>query len=137
MQLRLTGKIWLFLLIVFIADELHSQTIITAAGDRSGISGGDGGAFSQAGFAFPTNMLYDKAGNLYLTEYNSGSVRKVDRTTGIITTFFVTPSYTSAFGMAFNQQHSNGLLIRTKRRYDNERCYKCTSNKTMDRWLFR
>jgi|GEM_PF-691195 len=60
--------------------------IQTIAG--TGVSGysGDGGPATNARFSFPQSMSIDIYGNLYIDDYNSMSVRKVDALTGIITT---------------------------------------------------
>lgn len=60
--------------------------ISTVAG--SGVSGhtGDGGAATAAKISYPTDVAFDGAGNMYISDYNYGYVRKVDPS-GIITNF--------------------------------------------------
>ncbi len=55
------------------------------------ISSGDGGPATGALFIYPSNLAVDRAGNVYIAGnfpgwLNDNSVRKVDATTGIITT---------------------------------------------------
>jgi sugar lactone lactonase YvrE len=47
---------------------------------------GDGGPATSAQLNQPTSILFDAAGNLYFTDTGHGAIRKVDMTTGIITT---------------------------------------------------
>ena len=59
-----------------------SGTIVTIAG---GGSGGDGGPAVEARLKRPKKMALDDAGNLYIADYSSDRVRRVD-VTGTITT---------------------------------------------------
>jgi sugar lactone lactonase YvrE len=59
--------------------------IATFAGSGSPGYGGDGGAASSATFYLPTAVATDKAGNVYIADYEVGVVRKVT-TAGIIST---------------------------------------------------
>ena len=54
--------------------------------DCSGFSNGDGGPAKQAILASPRAVAVDRANNLYIAEYESGLVRKVD-TNGVISTY--------------------------------------------------
>ncbi len=47
---------------------------------------GDGGPATGAQLNQPTSVLFDAAGNLYFSDTGHGAIRKVDMTTGIITT---------------------------------------------------
>lgn len=71
----------------------HSIRKITPAGIIStvagcGISGhtGDGGAATAAKLSYPTDVAVDAAGNMYISDYNFGYVRKVSPS-GTITSF--------------------------------------------------
>ena len=59
--------------------------ISTVAGDGTATYSGDGGLAVNAGVAAPVYAAFDAAGDLYISA--SGRVRKVDKNTGIITTF--------------------------------------------------
>ncbi len=59
--------------------------ISTVAGTISGYAG-DGGSATDARLSFPTDVAVDAAGNIYISDYNYGYVRKVN-TSGIISTF--------------------------------------------------
>ena len=50
------------------------------------VSNGDGGPAKQAILASPQAVAVDRANNLYIAEYESGLVRKVD-TNGVISTY--------------------------------------------------
>ncbi|WP_217593506.1 S-layer homology domain-containing protein [Cohnella sp. GbtcB17] len=62
--------------------------ISTVAGPGTGAQGysGDGGPATSALLDGPMDVAVDSAGNLYFTEIFNHVVRKVDKTTGIITT---------------------------------------------------
>ncbi len=63
-----------------------SGIITTVAGTGSSGSTGDGGAATLAKIDNPTAVVVDKFGNIILGDSNSKKVRKVDVTTGVITT---------------------------------------------------
>ena len=77
---------------VYIADSGNYRVrvvgtngnISTFAGNGSPGSGGDGGAAASATFYLPSAVAVDKAGNVYIADYEVGVVRKV--TNGNITT---------------------------------------------------
>lgn len=62
--------------------------ISTVAGSSSGGQGyaGDGGPATAALLNNPVDVAVDSAGNLYIAEIFNHTIRKVDQTTGIITT---------------------------------------------------
>ncbi|MCW3115455.1 MAG: Leucinerich repeat protein-like protein, partial [Segetibacter sp.] len=95
-------KLFLLLFASFcFITQIQSQTIITAAGNGTMVSGGDGGPFSKATFAGGARMIYDKSGNLYLSERRTGRIRKVDAVSGIISTFV--SGFYVPMGMAFDR----------------------------------
>lgn len=49
--------------------------------------GGDWGPATAAGIESPEGLALDPAGNLYIADYYAGRIRKVDASTGIITTY--------------------------------------------------
>ncbi len=85
---------------VYVADFLNNVirkidvygTITTAfgtgfgAGLAYGAYSGDGGQASAAELYTPTDIVFDPAGNCYISDYGNMVVRKIDMTTGIITT---------------------------------------------------
>ncbi|MDX8408914.1 MAG: DUF5011 domain-containing protein [Mariprofundales bacterium] len=80
-----------------------SQIMTTVAG--TGIAGatGDNGLATQAKLTKPTDVLLDKAGNLYIADSGNNRIRKVDNT-GVITTVAdgnTTPTLISPSGIAF------------------------------------
>ena len=79
---------------LYIADRTNFRirkvdstgTITTVAGTgRRGFSG-DGGPASQAQIELPTSVAIDGAGNLYIADAGNDRIRRVDSTTGTITT---------------------------------------------------
>jgi len=66
---------------------IANGTITTIAGNGEQGYGGDGGPATNARLNFPNSVALDPEGNLYISDYLNNAVRKVDMTTGIITTF--------------------------------------------------
>ena len=60
--------------------------ITTVAGDGVLGNSGDGGPASAARLYGPTGVALDGAGNLYIADWGNDSIRKVDYSTGVITT---------------------------------------------------
>jgi uncharacterized protein (TIGR03437 family) len=79
---------------VYIADSLNSRVrrvdptgvITTYAGNGTRGYGGDGTQAYGATLYFPSGLALDTAGNLYIADYGNATVRKVTKSTGIITT---------------------------------------------------
>ncbi len=79
---------------VYIADGLNHRirrvsddgVITTIAGTGTAGYSGDGGPATAAELISPTGVAIDGAGNVYIADYYSHCVRKID-TFGIITTF--------------------------------------------------
>ncbi len=61
------------------------KTIITLAGDGNHFFSGDYGPAQQASLAYPTDVVMDDDGNLYIADRNNNRIRRVD-SLGIITT---------------------------------------------------
>ncbi len=64
-------------------------TITTVAGDGMHSFSGDYGPASRSSLAYPTDVVADGAGNLYIADRNNNRIRKVDPQ-GVITTFMGT-----------------------------------------------
>ncbi|GAB3690750.1 hypothetical protein GCM10027592_08230 [Spirosoma flavus] len=62
-----------------------SGVITTVAGNGSQGFSGDGGPATAASFSYPTDVVADSLGNLYIADPNNQRIRKVN-TSGIITT---------------------------------------------------
>ncbi len=78
---------------LYIADRGNNRirkvrpdnTIITVAGDGNHFFSGDYGPASRASLAYPTDVVIDDEGNLYIADRNNNRIRRVDPQ-GIITT---------------------------------------------------
>jgi sugar lactone lactonase YvrE len=78
---------------LFISDITNNRvrrvtngTITTVAGDGTAAFGGDGGPATAASLNQPTGVAVDGSGNLFIADRFNGRVRRVDASTGIITT---------------------------------------------------
>jgi sugar lactone lactonase YvrE len=69
-----------------------SGRIVTVAGTGSLGDSGDGGPAVQATLDVPASLAFDSSGNLYIGEIFGSRVRRIDRRTGVITTFAGTGS---------------------------------------------
>jgi PKD repeat protein len=81
---------------VFIADAYNHRVrrvdavtgiITTVAGNGVQGYGGDGGPATSASFNTPIELAFDAANNVYVNDENNHRIRKVDKATGVITTF--------------------------------------------------
>ena len=66
--------------------DMTTGIITTIAGTNKVAAGGDGGPAVAASLRGPSGLCMDLQGNLYIDEKDSGTLRKVDAVTGIITT---------------------------------------------------
>ena len=80
---------------IYIADEVNNRIrkvdattgiISTVAGNGTWGYSGDGGAATSAKMNGPTGVAVNAAGSLFIVDHGSSIIRKVDATTGIITT---------------------------------------------------
>ncbi len=86
---------------LYIADGANNRirkiapdgTITTVAGTGRADFSGDGGPASKASLSMPYSIALDRDGNLYVVDTGNYRVRKVDATTGIITTVAGNGSY--------------------------------------------
>src|SRR5437867_1551696 len=74
-------------------------TTMAGAGDYN--FGGDKGPATRASFRWPTAVVADTAGNLYIADYWNCAIRRVD-TSGMITTIAGTPAAADPCGFAGN-----------------------------------
>ena len=74
------------ILFVCIVNVVKGQVISTFAGSGSSVSGGDGGSAIAAGIYHPSGIYTDRHGNIFIAEYGSNVIRKVDPT-GMITRY--------------------------------------------------
>ena len=80
---------------LYIADAYNSKVrrvdpsgvITTYAGTGAAGFGGDGGPATAATLRQPYALAADAAGNLYISDAGSNTIRRIDRATGVITTF--------------------------------------------------
>lgn len=85
----MTRKLYSFTLALFtIGCALNSsaQTITTLAGTGSPAFSGDGALATAAGLNNPYGVAVDASGNVYIADNGNHRIRKVNYTTGIITT---------------------------------------------------
>ena len=92
--------------------DLRTRRTSAVAGNGHRAYAGDGGLATEASLNMPHEIQFDRAGNLYIAERDSHVVRKVDRKTGIISTFAGTgqPGFSgdggAATGAQLRQPHS-------------------------------
>jgi len=74
-------------LVVFASQAMAQQTVLTsAAGTGTGGYNGDGQQATAAQLNGPYDVTVDAAGNIYIAEWYSSRVRKIDAATGTIAT---------------------------------------------------
>ena len=73
--------------------DASTGIISTVAGTGTRGSGGDGGAATSAMLNSPSGVALDSSGNLYIAEYWGSRIRRVDASTGIISTVAGTGSW--------------------------------------------
>ncbi|MCG6980723.1 MAG: hypothetical protein LJE88_04885 [Deltaproteobacteria bacterium] len=66
--------------------DATTQIITTVAGNGTSGFSGDGGPAIQAQLDYPEGVWVDTSGNIYIVDTDNCRIRKVDATTGIITT---------------------------------------------------
>ncbi len=70
---------------LLVCNNADGQTISTIAGTGVAGTSGDGGPATAAQFRNPLSGKFDASGNMYIVEYNSHRIRKIDAS-GVITT---------------------------------------------------
>jgi sugar lactone lactonase YvrE len=90
-----------------------SGVITTIAGNGTMGYSGDGGQATDAEFFDPNTIAFDKAGNLYITDFENEVIRKVITSTGIINTIAGTGTlgYSGDGGQATAAQLSSPVGI--------------------------
>ncbi len=66
--------------------DASTGVITTVAGNGSPSYGGDGGPATEARLKLPRGLAVDNDGNLFIADGDNGRIRRVDASTGIITT---------------------------------------------------
>ena len=66
--------------------DASTGIITTIAGNGTQGFSGDGAPATQASIDFPTSLAFDPAGNLYLADTHNHRIRRIDATTGLIST---------------------------------------------------
>jgi len=98
---------------LYIADESNNRIrkvdaitgiITTVAGDGTYGFGGDSGLATLAQLRYPNGVAIDAAGNIFICDENNYRIRKVDASTGIITTVAGGGSGLEDGGLATNAQ---------------------------------
>ena len=104
------------LLVSCVFSSVHAQTIVTVAGNGISAYSGTGGPATMASLYIPGYAVTDAAGNVYIAEYGSHVVRKVDLA-GTITLYAGTGTngYSGDGGQATDAKLSGpeGLAIDT------------------------
>lgn len=80
---------------LYIADSGNNRvrvitadgTIATVAGSGRDESDGDGASATAAGLAHPSDIAVDRLGNIFIVEGSPSRVRRVEASTGVISTF--------------------------------------------------
>jgi sugar lactone lactonase YvrE len=105
---------------VFVADS-NNSTIrkVTKGGDVSTLAGTAGqpgsadGSGSSARFSYPSGLAVDKAGNIYVTDFDSSTIRKVTGD-GVVTTLAGSPGQLGiedGTGAAARFGNPNGVTV--------------------------
>jgi sugar lactone lactonase YvrE len=73
-------------IVTTVAGSYLPPSDLTAFPPEEGTFSGDGGLAIDATLNFPRDMAFGPDGNLYISDHDNDRIRKVDMTTGIITT---------------------------------------------------
>ncbi len=85
---------------IFIVDQINNRIrkvdastgiITTVAGNGTGGHSGDDGQATEANIEWPKGLCVDASGNILIADTDNHCIRKVDASTGIITTIAGTP----------------------------------------------
>ena len=103
---------------IYIADKQNQRIrkINATTGDISTIAGtgvngygGDNGPATAAILSYPSSVSNDSVGNIYIADYGNHVIRRVDASTGLITTVAgnATQGYSGDRGLAVNAELNN------------------------------
>ncbi len=83
-----------------------TSIITTVAGTGNSGYSGDGAAATDANLNFPMSLCIDPAGNIYIADQINHRIRKIDASTGIITTIAGagSPGFSGDGGLAINAE---------------------------------
>ncbi len=86
--------------------KISTQTnvISTVAGDGNRDFSGDGGPAISSSLYYPSNLNLDSAGNIFLTDTYNNKIRKVDISTGIITSIYPNTTISNPVGVAIDKK---------------------------------
>jgi sugar lactone lactonase YvrE len=86
--------------------DLTTRRTVTVAGDGQKAYRGDGAAAVDASLSMPHEIQFDAAGHLYIVERDNHVVRRVDATTGVVSTLAGTgtPGFSGDGGPAHRAQ---------------------------------
>ncbi|MBS1658446.1 MAG: hypothetical protein JST18_10180 [Bacteroidetes bacterium] len=89
--------LWAFLFLAEKDNISYAQTISTIAG--TGVAGynGDGIAATAAQLNYPAGIGVDASGNVYVTDMLNACIRKIDNSTGVISTIAGVPGTSTGF----------------------------------------
>src|SRR5437660_975669 len=71
---------------VFKVDSRGQLTVVAGTGRLGALFSGDGGPATAAGLGLPAGVAVNAAGNLFIADTGNERIRRVDATTGTITT---------------------------------------------------
>ncbi|HEY2090390.1 MAG TPA: hypothetical protein VGJ81_00745 [Thermoanaerobaculia bacterium] len=122
--------------------EVQSGTLTVVAGNGGGSFSGDGGAATRAALKRPFGIAFDDHGNLFIADHDNNRIRRVDATTGVISTIAGVADYPGSLGDGgpatqawVYQPHglawSHGNLYVTQDGYNENRVRKIASDGTI------
>lgn len=98
-------KALLFFYFLLVMLPARAQVITTIAGTGTIGLSGDGGQATVAQLSFPYSVGVDAQGNVYFSDYGNDRIRKINASTGIITTIAGTmQGFGGDGGLATNAQ---------------------------------
>src|SRR4051812_38504130 len=89
MHMQSTNRVFILIALFLFAGRAMAQQpseLTVAAGTGTAGYSGDGGAATAAQLNGPYDVDVDGAGNLYIAEWYNSRIRKVNASTGVITT---------------------------------------------------